>query len=154
PAATALWAKHAEDGVLVQMDLGSASVPAAQAPADPLPAAPVVGGVVPQQTLATPNANNLLPVIPTWSLFRYAHRHKPTVRGSRSAVLVGPAGEQVTVDRSGRVKVQFHWDRQGKTDDASAWIRAAQSWAGKHWGRIFVPRLGQEVLVNLLAGRP
>jgi type VI secretion system secreted protein VgrG len=75
--------------------------------------------------------------------------------GIETATVVGPAGEEVHVDRHGRVKVQFHWDRDGKRDDrSSAWIRLAQAWAGPGAGASFVPRLGQEVVIRYLDGDP
>jgi type VI secretion system secreted protein VgrG len=80
---------------------------------------------------------------------------KPTVYGSQTAVVVGPAGEDIFTDQYGRVKVQFHWDRQGKHDaDSSCWIRVGQSWAGKNWGGIFIPRTAMEVIVDFIEGDP
>jgi type VI secretion system secreted protein VgrG len=80
---------------------------------------------------------------------------RPTVKGLHSAVVVGPAGEEIWTDRYGRVKVQFHWDRYGKRDEnSSCWIRVAQVWAGKRWGAVFWPRIGQEVIVDFLEGNP
>jgi type VI secretion system secreted protein VgrG len=79
----------------------------------------------------------------------------PIVHGSQTAVVVGPAGEEIWVDEHGRVKVQFHWDRTGRHDDASScWIRVASSWAGRQWGAIQIPRIGQEVVVEFLEGDP
>ena len=80
---------------------------------------------------------------------------KPTVQGTQTAVVVGPAGEEIFTDKYGRVKVQFHWDREGKYDaDSSCWIRVATIWAGKGWGVIHIPRIGQEVIVDFLEGDP
>jgi type VI secretion system secreted protein VgrG len=80
---------------------------------------------------------------------------KPVVQGTQSAVVVGPPGEEIFTDKYGRVKVQFHWDREGKMDpDSSCWIRVATLWAGKQWGMIHIPRTGQEVLVDFLEGDP
>ena len=80
---------------------------------------------------------------------------RPFVRGSQTAMVVGPAGEEIYVDQYGRVKVQFHWDREGKRDEnSSCWIRVSQNWAGKRWGGIFIPRIGQEVIVDFLEGDP
>ena len=80
---------------------------------------------------------------------------KPTIAGPQTAVVVGPAGEEIFTDKFGRVKVQFHWDRLGKKDaDSSCWIRVAQQWAGKRWGASFWPRIGQEVVVDFLEGDP
>jgi type VI secretion system secreted protein VgrG len=80
---------------------------------------------------------------------------KPTVRGVQTAVVVGPAGEEIYVDKYGRVKVQFFWDRKGKKDEnSSCWIRVSDHWAGKNWGFISHPRIGQEVIVDFLEGDP
>jgi type VI secretion system secreted protein VgrG len=69
--------------------------------------------------------------------------------------VVGPAGEEIYVDKYGRVKVQFHWDREGKRDEkSSCWIRVSSPWAGKNWGAINNPRIGQEVIVDFLEGDP
>lgn len=80
---------------------------------------------------------------------------KPFVRGSQTAVVVGKAGEEIWVDKYGRIKVQFFWDRHGKADEnSSCWMRVGQSWAGKQWGAVFTPRIGQEVIVTFLEGDP
>lgn len=80
---------------------------------------------------------------------------KPVVQGPQTAIVVGPSGEELHVDKYGRVKVQFHWDRYGKADEnSSCWIRVAQAWAGKQWGAIYTPRIGQEVIVEFLEGDP
>ncbi len=80
---------------------------------------------------------------------------KPTVQGTQTAVVVGPAGEEIFTDKYGRVKVQFHWDREGKYDaDSSCWIRVTQTWAGKKWGVMYIPRIGMEVVVDFLEGDP
>jgi type VI secretion system secreted protein VgrG len=77
----------------------------------------------------------------------------PVVRGPETGVVVGPNGEEVFVDEYGRIKVQFYWDRQGKNDqNSSGWIRVAQPWAGKQWGTLFIPRVGDEVLIDFLHG--
>ena len=80
---------------------------------------------------------------------------KPIVQGPQSAVVVGKKGEEIYVDKYGRVKVQFFWDRLGKKDEnSSCWVRVAENWAGKNWGTVFLPRIGQEVLVDFLEGNP
>lgn len=80
---------------------------------------------------------------------------KPVVHGVHTAVVTGPAGEEIHCDKYGRVKVQFHWDREGKKDDnSSCWIRCAQPSAGKGWGMMSLPRIGQEVVVTYLDGDP
>jgi type VI secretion system secreted protein VgrG len=80
---------------------------------------------------------------------------KPTVQGVQTATVVGVAGEEIDCDKYGRVKVQFHWDREGKKDqNSSCWIRVATMWGGKQWGMIHIPRIGQEVVVSFLEGDP
>jgi type VI secretion system secreted protein VgrG len=80
---------------------------------------------------------------------------RPVIQGTQTAVVVGPAGEEIFTDKYGRVKVQFHWDRQGRNDiNSSCWVRVAQAWAGRRWGSSFWPRIGQEVIVAFLEGDP
>jgi len=75
--------------------------------------------------------------------------------GPQSAIVVGPAGEEIHADDFGRVKVHFHWDRYDKSDEKSTcWVRVSQPWAGKGWGGYFIPRIGQEVIVDFLNGDP
>ncbi len=79
----------------------------------------------------------------------------PRVDGPQTAIVVGEAGEEITTDKYGRVKVQFHWDREGKNDEnSSCWVRVAQVWAGAGWGAMHIPRIGQEVIVEFLDGDP
>jgi type VI secretion system secreted protein VgrG len=81
--------------------------------------------------------------------------HKPIVQGPQTAVVVGPAGDEIYTDKHGRLKVQFHWDRRGKKDEnSSCWIRVSHPWAGKNWGMVAIPRIGQEVIVDFLEGDP
>lgn len=80
---------------------------------------------------------------------------KPMVQGPQTAVVVGPGGEEIYVDKYGRVKVQFFWDREGKKNESSScWTRVSQLWAGKQWGAMFIPRIGQEVIVEFMEGDP
>jgi type VI secretion system secreted protein VgrG len=80
---------------------------------------------------------------------------KPIVSGPQTATTVGPPGETIFTDKYGRVKVQFHWDREGKYDDhSSCWIRVSQNWGGKGWGGMFIPHVKQEVIVQFLEGDP
>ncbi|MBN1853273.1 MAG: type VI secretion system tip protein VgrG, partial [Pirellulales bacterium] len=80
---------------------------------------------------------------------------KPVVEGPQTAVVVGPAGEEIYTDEHSRVKVQFHWDREGRKDEySSCWIRVSQAHAGKGWGYIDIPRIGEAVIVDFLEGDP
>src|SRR5690606_13683307 len=80
---------------------------------------------------------------------------KPKVLGTQTATVTGPAGEEIHCDNQGRIKVQFHWDREGQADaNTSCWLRVASNWAGNHWGSITIPRIGMEVLVSFLEGDP
>jgi type VI secretion system secreted protein VgrG len=80
---------------------------------------------------------------------------KPFVQGPQTALVVGKAGEEIWVDKYGRVIVQFYWDRLGKkNENSSCWIRVSQPWAGATWGSIWIPRIGQEVIVSFEEGDP
>ncbi|MBC7994498.1 MAG: type VI secretion system tip protein VgrG [Rhizobacter sp.] len=94
--------------------------------------------------------------IPSDQQFRPERRtRKPVVHGPQTAVVVGPGGEEIFTDKYGRVKVQFHWDRYGKKDDkSSCWVRVSHPWAGKNFGAIHIPRIGQEVVIGFLEGDP
>lgn len=95
---------------------------------------------------AIPSAVTLRPEIKTL---------KPVVEGVQTAIVTGPQGEEIYTDQHGRVKVQFHWDRFGLNDDrSSCWIRVSQLWAGSGWGAMFIPRIGQEVIVDFIEGDP
>ena len=80
---------------------------------------------------------------------------RPRIYGTQTATVTGKSGEEIWTDKYGRVKVQFHWDQLGSNDEnSSCWIRVAQGWAGKQWGAIILPRIGQEVVVSFLEGDP
>ncbi len=80
---------------------------------------------------------------------------QPVVQGPQTATVVGKSGEKIWTDKYGRVKVQFHWDREGARDEnSSCWVRVSQSSAGKNWGSMFVPHIDQEVVVSFLEGDP
>ncbi|MDP1861337.1 MAG: type VI secretion system tip protein TssI/VgrG [Gemmatimonadaceae bacterium] len=99
---------------------------------------------------------NVFEAMPNGAPFRPPRETpRPIVHGSQTAVVVGPGGEEIHVDKHARVKVQFYWDRLGKKDDkSSCWVRVSSTWAGKGWGFIQIPRIGQEVLVDFLEGDP
>jgi type VI secretion system secreted protein VgrG len=87
--------------------------------------------------------------------FRSPRLEKPVVRGPQTALVVGPTDEEIWTDKYGRIKVQFHWDRQGIFDEnSSGWVRVAHPWAGNHWGAIHIPRVGNQVVVEFLEGDP
>ena len=80
---------------------------------------------------------------------------RPMVHGPQTAIVVGKQGEEIWTDQYGRVKVQFYWDRLGeKNENSSCWLRVSQPWAGKGWGAIALPRIGEEVIVEFLSGDP
>jgi type VI secretion system secreted protein VgrG len=80
---------------------------------------------------------------------------KPLTNGPQTAVVVGPKNEEIYTDGYGRVKVQFRWDREGKHDEnSSCWIRVSHPWAGTNYGGIYIPRIGQEVIVDFIGGDP
>jgi type VI secretion system secreted protein VgrG len=74
---------------------------------------------------------------------------KPEMPGSQTAIVVGPPGEEIWTDNLGRIRVQFDWDREGGHNEKSTcWVRVAQAWSGSNWGAIYIPRIGQEVVVR------
>lgn len=80
---------------------------------------------------------------------------QPIMRGPQTATVVGPSGDEIFTDKYARVKVQFHWDREGKKDqNSSCFVRVSQTWAGSGWGFIQIPRIGQEVIVDFIEGNP
>ena len=99
---------------------------------------------------------NAFSCIPATVLYRPPRKTpRPFVQGVQTAIVVGPAGEEIYTDEHGRVKVQFHWDRLGQRDEeSSCWIRVSQLWAGQGWGAMWIPRIGHEVIVDFLEGDP
>lgn len=99
---------------------------------------------------------NSFECVPIGTIYRPSLiRNKPLINGVQTAIVTGDSGDEILVDNYGRVKVQFHWDREGQNDSkSSCWIRVAQNWAGNKWGAFFFPRVGQEVLVEFLNGDP
>ncbi len=80
---------------------------------------------------------------------------RPTISGAQTAIVVGPPNEEIHTDEHGRIKVQFHWDREGRNNDrSSCWIRVGQAWAGPGWGALYLPRIGHEVVVEFIEGDP
>ncbi len=103
-----------------------------------------------------PKYQNTFTCLPATTDFVPEQRsEKPVIPGMQSAVVVGPAGEEIYTDRYGRIKVQFHWDRKGKSNETSScWIRVAQPWAGRGFGAQTIPRVGMEVGVMFMEGDP
>ncbi|EPS0359274.1 type VI secretion system tip protein TssI/VgrG, partial [Shigella sonnei] len=98
---------------------------------------------------------NHFAVIPADRTWRPQPLMKPLVDGPQSAVVTGPAGEEIFCDEHGRVRVKFNWDRYNPSNqDSSCWIRVAQAWAGTGFGNLAIPRVGQEVIVDFLNGDP
>lgn len=98
---------------------------------------------------------NQLEVIPADRTWRPRLQSKPKVDGPQSAIVTGPAGEEIFCDEHGRVRVKFHWDRyHGMTEESSCWVRVSQAWAGPGFGNLAIPRVGQEVIVDFLNGDP
>ncbi|NIZ27100.1 type VI secretion system tip protein VgrG, partial [Escherichia coli] len=98
---------------------------------------------------------NQLEVIPADRTWRPRLQSKPKVDGPQSAIVTGPAGEEIFCDEHGRVRVKFHWDRYNPATEASScWVRVSQAWAGPGFGNLAIPRVGQEVIVDFLNGDP
>jgi type VI secretion system secreted protein VgrG len=90
-----------------------------------------------------------------WRPSKGYNSKEPKIYGLQTAIVVGPKGEEIHTDSYGRVRVQFHWDREGEYDEkSSAWVRVASTWAGSNFGFVAVPRINQEVLVQFLDGNP
>ncbi len=80
---------------------------------------------------------------------------KPIIPGVQTAIVTGPAGDEIYTDKYGRIKVQFHWDREGRKDEkTTCFIRVAQTMSGQGWGSFHIPRIGQEVVVQFEEGNP
>jgi len=107
-------------------------------------------------TEGTESYSNHFTCIPASIAYRPARvTPKPFVQGPQTALVVGKEGEEIWVDKYGRVIVQFYWDRQGQgNENSSCWIRTSQPWAGGNWGAMWIPRIGQEVIVSFLEGDP
>ncbi|HLV85427.1 MAG TPA: type VI secretion system tip protein TssI/VgrG [Candidatus Sulfotelmatobacter sp.] len=107
-------------------------------------------------TTGNESYSNNLSCIPASVTYRPARvTPKPFVQGPQPALVVGKSGEEIWVDKYGRVIVQFYWDRLGQqNENSSCWIRVSQPWAGANWGAMWIPRIGQEVLVSFLEGDP
>ena len=105
---------------------------------------------------ATFEYRNTFVCIPSATPYRPPRRsRKPTVHGSQTALVVGPAGEEVYTDEFGRIKIQFYWDRLGQKDqNSSCFVRVVFGWAGKGYGSVSIPRIGNEVVVDFLEGNP
>ena len=94
--------------------------------------------------------------VPGSCQFRLANiTPRPLIRGPQPARVAGEQGQEITTDQYGRVKVKFPWDRRAEEDEnSSPWLRVAQVWAGPGWGGLFIPRIGQEVIVQFAEGNP
>ncbi|MBU2706467.1 type VI secretion system tip protein VgrG [Zooshikella marina] len=99
---------------------------------------------------------NYFDCIPADKNYRPAQKHKKVlIESTQSAVVTGPAGEEIYTDKHGRIKVQFHWDRDGqKNEKTTRWLRVNTGIAGGQWGQVAIPRIGQEVVIEYLDGNP
>jgi len=100
---------------------------------------------------------NSFTVIPSDVVFRQTRETvRPLITSIQTATVVGPSGQEIYTDEDARIKVQFHWDRDEdvKTEERSCWVRVSQPWAGSHYGVVFIPRVGHEVIVQFLEGDP
>ncbi|MDN6887706.1 type VI secretion system tip protein TssI/VgrG, partial [Variovorax sp. CAN2819] len=125
--------------------------------ADTLPVLEEIIAATPALSAAqTGSSIFLLTVMPVERLFRTPRlTPRVTMPGPQTAIVVGPKGDELHVDDHGRVKVHFHWDRYDESNEKSTcWIRVSQPWGGKGWGGYFIPRIGQEVIVDFLNGDP
>ncbi len=103
-----------------------------------------------------PYKNKFTCIPASWTYRPPRKTARAVIHGLQTATVVGKQKEEIWVDKYGRVRVQFHWDRDAlpHPENASCWIRVAQIWAGKRWGAYFWPRIGQEVVVAFLEGDP
>jgi len=103
----------------------------------------------------TQGYRNRFSAIP-WDTFFRPQEPAPKPRlSSQTALVTGPAGEEVWCDEFSRIKIQFHWDREGQRNEfSSCWVRVATSWAGEGFGHVVIPRIGMEVLVSFIGGDP
>ncbi|WP_338806997.1 type VI secretion system tip protein VgrG [Pseudomonas chlororaphis] len=98
---------------------------------------------------------NTFSAIPWDTFYRPPMPARKPVLASQTAKVTGPKGEEIHCDQYGRVKVQFHWDREGRFDEnSSCWVRVASSWAGPGFGQVVIPRIGMEVFITFLEGDP
>ncbi|MFI5023466.1 MAG: type VI secretion system tip protein TssI/VgrG [Alphaproteobacteria bacterium] len=121
-----------------------------------------IADLIPHQADPTPYTNNFTcypdgtPVRPP----RFTP--KPEIRGPQPAVVVGPEGEEIHTDEHGRIRVKFFWDRETddpgnqkvKAGETSCWMRVTQYWAGPTRGSQYIPRVGDEVMIEFLDGDP
>ena len=103
----------------------------------------------------TQGYRNRFSAIPSETFFRPQEPAAKPRLSSQTALVTGPAGEEIWCDEHSRIKIQFHWDREGERNDfSSCWVRVATSWAGEGFGHVVIPRIGMEVLVSFIGGDP
>jgi type VI secretion system secreted protein VgrG len=139
-------------------------IPEAQQALGGLLSTPAKAAISSTASQSTPPYRNTLtavrrhvPVVPD---YRQTVHQKPTAGGLTTATVVGPAGEEIYTDEHGRIKIQFHWQRPqdhpdggaDRDDHSSTWVRVAYPSAGVAWGSQYIPRIGQEVVIDFLEG--
>ncbi|MHC5110534.1 MAG: type VI secretion system Vgr family protein [Planctomycetota bacterium] len=152
------WTYHGgQVGGQVDPRLGNMGMTSVTSPLDQLSVPALMDEIVHTDSDAdAPNYECRFECIPSTVSFRPPRLSPwPVMRGSQTARVVGPENEEIYTDKYGRVKVQFNWDHQGEfNEQSSCWIRVSQGFAGGHYGMMFIPRIGQEVLVDFLEGDP
>ncbi len=109
----------------------------------------------PQEEAASTYENQFTCILSSVNFRPKRITEKPKTNGPQTAVVTGPSNEEIYTDEYGRIKVQFFWDRYGKHDEkSSCWLRVMYPWTGNNWGNIFIPRVGQEVVVTFIDNDP
>ncbi|MDE1462717.1 type VI secretion system Vgr family protein [Spartinivicinus poritis] len=100
--------------------------------------------------------HNSFTAMPAEQPFRIkSQQTKLHLKGLQTAVVSGPAGEEIYTNEYGQIKIQFQWDRQGQNDEnTSKWVRVIHNWTGPQWGQLTLPRLGQELMLDFINGDP
>lgn len=121
---------------------------------------PIIGPFIKKSPKPPPYTNTFtaVPLVDGRQYRAPSLSHKPRAQGPQTAKVFGTTDEDVATDELGRIKVKFDWDstKQGgeRPETNSCFLRVAQPWAGPRWGMQFLPRVGEEVLVEFIDGDP